>query len=187
VEATDMLKSEHRVIERVLNALERGVERLDPPARLRPGFFLDAVDFIKGFADGCHHKKEEDVLFVSLEAHGLPRDGGPVGVMLLEHDEGRRFTRAIQESATRLEAGDETAAGSLAASVRGYVDLLRRHIDKEDNVLFMMAEQVLPRPEQVAVLEGFMHVEREETGPGVHEKYLALADALEREVASSQP
>jgi hemerythrin-like domain-containing protein len=53
---------------------------------------------------------------------------------------------------------------------------------KEDNILFPMAEQLLPASEQERVAQGFEHVEHEETGEGIHEKYLALAESLEREL-----
>ena len=63
IKATDILKNDHRVIERVLGALEMGSARLRSGHPVRPGFFLDAADFIRGFADGWHHCKEERVLF----------------------------------------------------------------------------------------------------------------------------
>ena len=61
--ATEILMDEHRVIERVLDALESAANLATQGGQIRPGFFIDASDFIKGFADGCHHMKEEGVLF----------------------------------------------------------------------------------------------------------------------------
>ena len=65
----------------------------------------------------------------------------------------------------------------------GYVHLLRQHILKEDSILFPMADRVIPLTEHPVVLTGFEHVEHEETGEGIHEKYLALADKLQAVVA----
>jgi len=182
MKATEILMQEHRVIERVLTALETGAQRLEQGGMVRAGFFLDAADFVKGFADGCHHKKEEGVLFTAMIAGGLPGDNGPIGVMLAEHEQGRAFTRAMRAAAQRLESGDPAARGEIVRNARGYVSLLRQHIAKEDGVLFPLADRVIPPPAQDQVAAGFEHVEHEETGEGVHEKYLALADALEREV-----
>jgi len=183
--ATDILMSEHRVIERVIATLETAAQRLENGQAVRPEFFLSAADFIKGFADGCHHKKEEGVLFKSLEAHGLPSDGGPVAVMLVEHDLGRTYTAGMRQSAQRLLNGDAAAVQDLIKNARGYSDLLRQHIVKEDTILFPIANQVLPLAAQDAVADGFEHVEHEETGEGVHEKYLALAESLESEMGIS--
>jgi hemerythrin-like domain-containing protein len=72
MKATDVLVDEHRVIERVLSSLEAGVDRLESGQPVRPEFFLSATDFIRGFADGCHHQKEEGVLFTSMEEQGIP-------------------------------------------------------------------------------------------------------------------
>ena len=156
---------------------------------MRPGFFLDAADFVKGFADGCHHKKEEGVLFPTMVAKGLPQRSGPIAVMLAEHDEGRAYIRGMREAATSLDAAGPMAGApasrqAVVANARGYAQLLRAHIAKEDGILFPMAAEVIPVGEQPAVVDAFEHVEHEETGEGVHEKYLALADRLEKEAGA---
>jgi len=183
MKATNILSEEHRVIERVLDSLETGAERLASRQPVQPEFFLSAADFIQGFADGCLHRKEEGVLFKQMEAHGVPVQGGPVGVMLAEHDLGRQYTRALRAAAQELQSGNESAARQVIESAQNYVALLRQHIYKEDNILFPMADRVIPAEQHELVWEGFEHVEHAETGEGVHEKYLALAESLEREIA----
>jgi len=182
MQATDILMSEHRVIERVLASLEAGATRLEAGQPIRPGFFIQATDFVKGFADGCHHRKEEGVLFTAMVDAGLPREVGPVAVMLAEHEQGRAYTRGLRAAAQRLDGGDARARAEVINNARGYAALLRQHIQKEDGILFPMADQVIPQAAHGLVLAGFEHVEHEETGEGVHEKYLALADALEKEL-----
>ena len=83
-----------------------------------------------------------------------------------------------------MEAGDPAARAEVLRNARGYTALLRAHIQKEDQILFPMADQVIPRHAHAEVLDGFEHVEHDETGEGVHERYLALAEALEREAAA---
>lgn len=176
---TESLMDEHRLIERVLDAAEAAADHLDRGGTVRPGFFLDTSAFIAGFADGCHHHKEEGVLFPAMQRGGLPGEGGPIPVMLREHEEGRSLARAIREWALRLERGDPARA-DLARYVRSYVDLLRGHIAKEDTVLFPMAEMMLTPEAAREVIRGFDRVE-EESGTGAHQRFHALADALVRE------
>jgi hemerythrin-like domain-containing protein len=183
MQATDILMDEHRVIERVLTSVERAAVRLDQGEAVRPGFFVDAADFVKGFADGCHHKKEEGVLFTALVEAGLPKQAGPVAVMLSEHDQGRAYTRGMRAAAERLDAGETAARADVVKNALGYVNLLRQHIGKEDEVLFPMAAQMIPYAQQAGLVDRFETIEHEETGEGVHEKYLALANALEKEAA----
>jgi hemerythrin-like domain-containing protein len=166
----------------VIAVLEVAANRLEQNQAVRPGWFIEATEFIKGFADGCHHKKEEGVLFQSMVAYGAAVDGGPIGVMLREHEMGRAYTRGLRGAAQRLDAGDASAKAEVIQNARGYAGLLRQHIMKEDNILFPMAEKLLPVSEQERVAQGFDHVEHEETGEGIHEKYLALAESLEREL-----
>jgi hemerythrin-like domain-containing protein len=184
MKATEVLSEEHRVIEQVLNTLEAGADRLESGQPVRPEFFLSAVDFIRGFADGCHHRKEEGVLFKRMEAQGVPVQGGPLGVMLSEHDLGRQYTRALHSAAQDMQSGDSSANRRVIQSSRSYVALLRQHIYKEDNILFPMADRVIPAERYDSVWEDFENVEHEETGQGVHEKYLALAITLAAEISS---
>ena len=181
--ATEILSEEHRVIERVISALWEAAGKLDQGQAVRPGFFLDAADFIKGFADGCHHKKEEGVLFKTMAEHGVPVHGGPIGAMLYDHDMGRKFTAQMRQAAIQLQAGDTSARQAVIENARNYSLLLNQHIAKEDNILFPMANRAIPAALYSQVDDGFEHIEHEETGAGVHEKYLALAEALEKEAA----
>lgn len=175
---TDQLSQDHRVIERVLNALDQAASRLHAGAPVPAAFFKEVADFIKGFADGCHHRKEEEHLFPAMEEAGFPRFGGPIGVMLAEHDEGRRYTAGLRAAAERLAAGDADAVNAVVENARGYAALLRQHIMKEDNVLFMMAKRALSPEKQDELLEAFERVEHEDGG---HDRWLAVAAKLEGE------
>lgn len=180
--ATEDLMTEHRAIERMLAVLEEAARMLDEGRRVRPELFREAVDFVRNFADRCHHGKEEANLFPRLEAAGVPRAGGPLGVMLHEHDQGREYVAAIDGAIDAYEAGDASASHTIAENARGYVELLREHIVKEEQVLFPMADRVLSPDDQRELEEQFEKVETEVMGPGVHERYHSLLDGLEREM-----
>src|SRR5512137_820018 len=121
MEATQILMDEHRVIERVLNAMHLAATRLSHVEYMRPAFFINAALFIKNFADGCHHRKEEGVLFIAMNEAGVPSQGGPIAVMLAEHEQGRQFTRAMREAAEKWEKGDASAIPAVVHNANGYV------------------------------------------------------------------
>lgn len=183
MKATEILLQEHHLIEGVLDSLEQGAQKLASGADLPADFFVEAVEFLRGFADHAHHRKEEGVLFKAMARHGFQEDAGPLAVMLAEHDEARRYTRALVETAERLQRGDESAREEVIMNALGYVRLLRQHIMKESNILFRMADQVIPQSEHAEIEAGFARVEREEIGPGAHEKYAALAHKLRDQVS----
>ena len=183
MKAIDVLMEEHRVIERVLDSLEVGAERLARGETVRPGFFLDVADFAANFADGCHHRKEEGVLFPAMRQHGAPASGGPIEMMLDEHDAGRAYVRQLREAARQLASGERRAAGQIVAAAHGYASLLREHIAKEDEVLFPMAADLIPDPAQDEVMSSFTRVEHDDTGPHAHARLLELAQRLQREAA----
>lgn len=176
--------SEHTVIERVITTLEGAVQASAEGKTVRPEFFIGAADFVRGFADGCHHRKEENVLFKAMGQNGVPVLGGPIGVMLNEHEQGRRFTRAMRSGAEKWINGQEAGRQEALQAAGQYAALLHQHILKENNILFPMANQAIPLANQEQVAEDFERVEHEETGAGVHEKYLALAESLEAEARS---
>jgi hemerythrin-like domain-containing protein len=174
---TEQLSSEHRVIEQVIAALDAAADGLTNERSLRPGFFEDAIRFIREFSDACHHAKEERVLFPALARHGLPTDTGPVAVMLYEHDEGRRLTAGLREAVDKMAARQAGAADVVADYARAYAALLAQHIFKEDNILFPLAARVIPASEWDAIAEEAERVEEAETGGG-HAPYIELARRL---------
>jgi hemerythrin-like domain-containing protein len=135
------------------------------------------LDFLRTYADKCHHGKEEDLLFPALNAIGLPTQGGPVGVMLYEHEIGREHIRAMGEALAGLEAGRATYDQFAIAAV-GYVNLLRAHIEKENQILFTIAEQRLSPEEHARLAHAFAQLEAERMGLDAHERYHALVREL---------
>ena len=105
MKATEILMNEHRLIEQVLDCLEEAAGRLEDGEEINPDFFIDAAEFVAGFADGSHHRKEEDILFVAMTEKDMPADSGPVAVMLHEHEEGRRFTAGFRSAAEQMKTG----------------------------------------------------------------------------------
>ncbi|ADJ26766.1 Hemerythrin HHE cation binding domain protein [Dehalogenimonas lykanthroporepellens BL-DC-9] len=177
MKATDQLKEEHRAIEELLATLGRMTPKLATEEAVASEDLNAVVDFIRIFADRCHHGKEESLLFPAMEEAGVPRENGPVGVLLAEHQQGREFVSRLAEGISAYVAGDRTAAEIIRVSAEGYAALLTQHIQKEDNVLFPMAEQALPPARQQRLLEEFEELEERVIGLGKHQE---LHRTLER-------
>ncbi len=174
MQATQVLRDEHEGILAMLAVVEAAAYRLREGKEVPPELFTDAVGFFSNFADGCHHGKEELELFPELVEHGIPQEGGPVGMMLLEHDQGRALIRGMREAAQAYAKGDRSAIPALTTNALEYISLLRQHIQKENSVLFVMADQVLSESEQSRLYDAFEEIERTRTGPGEHERYHAM-------------
>jgi hemerythrin-like domain-containing protein len=169
---------EHRVIEQMLNCLEHMADRCEAGAPLDIESAASALDFFRVFADRCHHGKEEDMLFPLMEQKGFSREHGPTGVMLNEHELGRRHVRGMADALKELSLGDLAGKILFVEHARALIQLLRQHIGKEDHCLFPMASQVLSEVDQEKLARSFSKVEHEDLGPGTHEKYLKLANQL---------
>lgn len=178
---TDILVKEHDAILVMLEILKAVSTRLENKRPVQPEHLSQIVDFIQVFADKCHHGKEENLLFKSMVQAGMPEKGGPISVMLSEHEMGRNFVRNIDAAASAFNEGDQSAVAQFVQNARGYVSLLSQHIQKENNILFPMADKVIPQEEQNQLLIDFDKVETEIVGEGVHEKFHELLDQLKTE------
>jgi hemerythrin-like domain-containing protein len=175
---TLILMQEHRVIEQVLSCLEKMAERCEAGQPLDIESANQVIDFIRNFSDGCHHAKEEDLLFPLMERKGFSRERGPTGVMLHEHEQGRRLVRAMVAAISDCAAGNAEASRAFAEQARGFVALLREHIQKEDHCLFPLADQTFSAGDQEELDHSFGRVEKEKYGVDTHARYARLADEL---------
>ena len=181
--ATQVLRHEHDAILKMLDATEQVAQRAERGEKIPAEVLTDLLEFFRLFADRCHHGKEEDLLFPLLRKKGIPGEGGPIGMMLYEHEQGRSLIRQMAEAVEAYQSGQATAGTAWAKAARGYTDLLRSHINKENNVLFPMADRVLAAGEQASLAEEFERLEVEKMGTGTHERLHAKMDKLLRELA----
>lgn len=156
---TSVLVEEHRLILRMIALLENNARETAAGRYCNWQFYLDGVDFIRNYADRFHHAKEEDVLFRALIENGMPKEHSPVAAMLLEHDQGRAFVRVLEDGVQEALAGETAGCRKVAENALAYAALLREHIDKEDTILYPLAERIIPEAMRPAILEGYRRAE----------------------------
>jgi hemerythrin-like domain-containing protein len=144
MDAIRILKDEHRTIKRVLDALDQFIETQPSlPHESSKADLLRFVEFIRLYADRMHHGKEEEILFERMVASGFPKQAGPLAVMYHEHDQGRAFVKELTSLGEQVAEWSPADRKRLVNACRGYTELLRNHIYKEDNVLYPMAKDGL--------------------------------------------
>ena len=180
----DVLMGEHRLIEQVLGSLETYALEVRAGAPAPKHEVGDYASFFQGFADACHHGKEEDILFERMVERGFPREAGPLAVMYFEHERGRSHVRALRGIADGSGELGEEDRRILLANAEGFVPLLRQHILKEDQILYPMALQALTGPELDAINGEFEAFERGLRADGTYDRLRALAERL---TARSRP
>ncbi len=180
MKATDQLKEEHEAIKVMLKILEKVAQKLESGEKVNTEHLEKIVDFIRLFADKCHHGKEENVLFPTMEKAGIPKEGGPIGVMLTEHGKGRDYIKEISDGITEYKEGDHKASSKIIENASKYVSLLTQHIDKEDNILYPMGDSRLSAEKQEELLDQFEKIEEERIGVGKHEELHKLLHQLKK-------
>lgn len=179
---TSVMVKEHQLILRMIALVEKNVILMEQGRFRNWQFFIDAVDFIRNYADRFHHAKEEDVLFVELIKNGMPEKQSPIEAMHIEHDQGRAFVRAMAGAAEKALAGEAGQIPVIAEHAAGYIALLREHIDKEDNILYPLAERILPEAVRAPMVAAYAKTEAQT--PGLEEKYQRLVEEYERQAAA---
>lgn len=146
----DVLRDEHVLILRALDALEAAADRLARGDVVPETWWIDLIAWLRAFADGNHHAREERLLFPAMVKAGVPgENGGPITVMLEEHEKGRALISDMEGSA---QAARVTAAHQ-------YISLLRTHIAKENGILFPLADALLDAAAQQSLTGAFEAVE----------------------------
>lgn len=153
---TEPLYAEHQHILRVTGLILKECKAIENGKQLDLYFFDMVIRFIRHYADGYHHAKEEKVLFEALQRNQHKMHCNPIPVMLQDHENGRCYTRAMEE------ALQEDNIGKLLDSARKYCFMLHQHIAKEDNVLFPMAEEVIDDYQKMAIEKAYRSIRFEE-------------------------
>lgn len=176
---THQLRHEHRVIEKVLRALEGLCWRLENEEATSVEALTQTLDFLRHYADRLHHAKEEQHLFPLLEQSGIEDENGALGFLRREHATERELLSELELALDEYQAGDRHASTRFVTAARQFSEHLLHHIQQEDALLFRLAEELLEDPDKDELTWSLIHTQ----GPiGTHEAthYEHLAEKLER-------
>ncbi len=176
--ATRVLRREHQSIRQVLNFAEGLSMKIDRGEHTSPEVVDKVMSFFRLFVDRCHHSKEEDVFFPMLESKGVRAWGGPLGMMLMEHERARALIQEMSEAAEAYKTDEEAAGKRWARAAWDYSGLMQEHFGKEEDVLFRMADNVLGPEEQATIAADFAKLENEKLGPGKYEELETMMKEL---------
>jgi hemerythrin-like domain-containing protein len=178
------LMIEHRLIERLLHFMAQELRRVKDNIAVDPEFafvdpvFIDtAVDFIRTYADRCHHGKEEDILFKALAGKELsPEHRQVLDDLIKEHAWARETTAGLVKAKEGYLLEKPGALDDLVAHLEKLVEFYPRHIDKEDKHFFIPCMSYFSDAEKTALLDQMYEFDR----LLIHEKYRSVVEGLEQ-------
>jgi len=167
---------EHRLIERLIKALEAQFHKIRTELTIN-GILIDtAVDFIRTYADRTHHGKEEDILFRELSRQPLSLEHRRIMQELLdEHVQARRMTQGLMEAKARFFHGESNALEDIERHLVDLTTFYPRHIEKEDKHFFFPCMDYFSPQEQESMLQEFWEFDRRM----IHEKFQKVVDSIE--------
>jgi hemerythrin-like domain-containing protein len=173
-EAIADLMNEHEAILSAIKIMGSMLDTMETTASVDTSEIHNFIRFLKEFADKCHHGKEEGLLFPAMIATGNPDTSGPISMMLAEHAQGSKLIKEMEESTST-----SVDLPKFAQTEKVYAHLIRNHMQKENWILFPMAENILTEAQLETLHEGFEKHEERVIGRGRHEELHAMLKSLQ--------
>lgn len=146
----EMLLEEHRNIKKLLHVLEQELNVFDHSDQPDYEILQAIIEYFQDYPESHHHPKE-NMVFEKLKVRD-PAMAKRVGDVEEEHQVEtkrlQRFARAIED----VLAGREFLRQTFHDVVRDFIEHQRRHMDKEELMLFPAAVSAL-RPEDWAEID----------------------------------
>ena len=174
----DFLVAEHEMIERAMAVLNKCLDELEQAAA-HPVQMIRALDFLLEFGDKIHNRKEEELLFPLMADKGIPVEGGPLGVMLMEHRAERELLAAMIMQAKGLKGASPEAREEYRRKGLDYLRIRAEHIWKENDVLYKMGQRILTEEDNAALLAGFAKIDAETYGEAARDKFRQMLKEVE--------
>ncbi len=169
------LMIEHRLIERMLRVMDRKLREMETSREVDARFVDTAVDFLRTYADRCHHGKEEDILFRELAKKPLtPALKRTMDELVAEHVYARKTVGAMLAAKERYVHGEHDALSEVMIQLRELIAFYPVHIAKEDKHFFIPCMDVFSKEEQEAMLQEGYEFDRKL----IHEKYRKVVEQL---------
>jgi hemerythrin-like domain-containing protein len=165
MKSTKLLMADHQSILQALHVLAVINEDLAHGKHVNTEDILSLLSFLREFADGSHHVKEEAIFFPALMQAGMSLDEGPLRQMNYEHERGRALIAAMQNAINGSNIDD------FLSYSRRYIALQSEHIEKENWVLFEKADQLLNDDEDEKIAAAFEHFETTIVGTPTYERF----------------
>ena len=171
------LMIEHRLIERMIDVMKEELFLIEKEKKVDPEFIEMAVDFIRTYADRCHHGKEEDILFRDLGVKKLTDEHKRTMEELVEeHKWGRKVTARLVEANTRYIQGNKEALSAIIDCIKTLIEFYPKHIEKEDRHFFIPCMDYFTEAEKDAMLKEEWKFDKSL----IHEKYRNMVIAAEK-------
>jgi len=176
----DFLVAEHEMIERAMAVLKINLEKIDEAIKT-PLQMQRAIDFLLEFGDKVHNTKEENFLFPLMGQKGMPVEGGPIGVMLMEHDAERSLLQRMMAELPNLAEATTSARHKFAAEGFEYLTIRAEHIWKENDVLYAMGRKVFSDEDNTSLLDAFKTLDQQTYGDSAREHYAQMLAEVEKD------
>ena len=171
-----MLMLEHRLIERMVELIDKKNERMENIDEFALGLIDDAVRFFREYADRCHHGKEEDILFKELQERNISQEHKEMLDALIEdHIRARKLVAGLDEICKTYKANMGASVEKTQDILEKIVELYRTHIKKEDEIFFPASMGYFSEKERADMIERFKEFDMSL----IHDNFIKIVEKYE--------
>jgi hemerythrin-like domain-containing protein len=134
VEIIEILRQEHRSIEKLLQVMEEELSVFDRGERPDYEVFSAVIEFFERYPDSCHHPKE-DIIYKKFRTRA-PDRAAIIPDLEAEHRDGAARLRRVAQAIDAVLNDQELVRDDVDRIVRDFIDNERKHIALEDQVVF---------------------------------------------------
>ena len=180
MKATQVLIDEHSGLMVILKVLEKINSQISQDSQFNIDHVDEIIEFFQVFLDKCHHSKEEIYHFPSIEALGTDSDRQLIKEALDDHKNARIFASEMEDSIAAYKEGRKAEIKEFSKNTVSYISLISRHIQKENTVIFIRANELISSEEQNEMVTEFEEIEKDVIGVGRHEEFHIMVDELKK-------
>jgi hemerythrin-like domain-containing protein len=157
---TDNLITEHKEICELLNIMSVIAENIKSKDVFYPNDVDEIIDSMIILLDKSHHGKEEDVFYPELILSGILKEKAPLSINNNEHMLAKRYLNEISSCVVNCKIGIDFSGELLADSLANCVDVIHNHIQREEEIVFPLANEAFSIEKQNEIYKKFEDIEQ---------------------------
>ena len=157
---TENLINEHKKINELLDIMSKIALKIKSKDVFYPNDVEEIVKYLINLIENSHHGKEDDVFYPELISSGIPKETAPLSIINYEHIISVNYLKDISSCVVNCKIGNDFSGELLADSLTNYVIAIKNHIQREEEIVFPIANEVFSIEKQNEILQRFEVIEQ---------------------------
>jgi len=175
---TENLINEHKKINELLDIMSKIALKIKSKDVFYPNDVEEVVKYLINIIENSHHGKEDDVFYPELISSGIPKETAPLSIINYEHLISVNYLKDISSCVVNCKIGNDFSGELLADSLTNYVIAIKNHIQREEEIVFPIANEVFSIEKQNDILQRFEIIEQKYISNSFNDQFDELLNKI---------